>query len=155
MLADHSSAIRCKLRKLGIRRAWLDDLTQSVLLTAVRKGAPRDPREERRFLLEIARKHAANWRRLHCHLYKTVSLEALKDEPIDETTDIELQMLVREGLGRLSPEEREWVEAFGAGESLREIGRERGIPKSTVQVHSAQARMRAREELGGLLPSRG
>src|SRR5690349_18311560 len=80
----HYAAISRKLRKARVPDAWVDDLAQSVLLTALQRGTRGlEGRGLLRWLLEIARKKAANWHRLYSNFYEVTSLDDLDKEPVD------------------------------------------------------------------------
>jgi RNA polymerase sigma factor (sigma-70 family) len=141
-LAAHTEAIRVKLRKAGVPQVWLEDLTQSVLLTWLQKG-PRGPvSRERRWLLEVARKMAANWRNRHARFYEVLGAEDLL-EPADERIDLERQTMVREALATVPPWERAVVEALAEGCVLSELAERFGVTKSGVHVWVRAIRERA------------
>jgi DNA-directed RNA polymerase specialized sigma24 family protein len=140
--------VRTKLRKAGIPEQWLEDLVQTVFLTALGKRTiPRGHSPLRRWLMDIARKHAANWRRLHRRFYEVISFECLREEPIDPAVDVERSFMVAEGVGRLEPEERDVCLVYADGASWREVAEAWGVCKARAHAVGAPLVRRARKKL--------
>jgi RNA polymerase sigma factor (sigma-70 family) len=149
-LPRYIEAIRRKLRQEGVPLAWLDDLTQSVLLTWVQKGP--HARRELQWLLDVTRKKAANWRRRYHRVREATSLEDLREEPIDEMIDLERAAIVHEAIATFTPRERAMVEALAAGFSMSDVAAQFGVAKGTVHLWIVEIRGRA--ALRGLLARR-
>ena len=123
-------------------------MVQTVYAVANRRVAtiPKDDEGSRRWLLDAARKHAANWHRLYRHTYETFDFEAIDratSEPENPETYLELRDLVRRTGMRLDPVDREILLRHDLdGESLQEIARWLGLTKSGAHVRLTQARDR-------------
>jgi RNA polymerase sigma factor (sigma-70 family) len=143
----HAGAVRSVLRRLCDDEATVDDLHQNVFICAYRRRAkvPSDSALAKAWLLDAARKQAANWRRLARHAYEVIDLEAVMKaaaEPEDPQAHAELCDLVRCALFELEEGEREvLVRHHVVGETCEELGGGLGLTKS-----GAHARLRAAEE---------
>jgi len=147
----HAAAVLAKLRRLGIEGPALHDLLQDVFVVAWRRYAkiPKDAADARRWLLDSARKHAANFHRLHRHKYEELdphAIEVARAEPEDPEAQAELSNLVWSVLRELDEPVREsLVRHHVVGESLEELGARLGLTKSGVhaRLQAAEERMRA------------
>ncbi|UQA62935.1 RNA polymerase sigma factor [Polyangium aurulentum] len=148
LFEKYVDAVRTKLRRLGLEGPDLEDMVQTVYAVAGRRVAkiPKDDEGSRRWLLDAARKHAANWHRLYRHTYETFDFEAIDratSEPDDPEQYLELRDLVRRTGMRLDPVDREILLRHDLdGESLQEIARWLGLTKSGAHVRLTQARDR-------------
>src|SRR5690348_6306235 len=81
----HQDAVRARLRVAGIQGADLDELFQAVFSVVCRRLSivPLDDEEAKYWLLDVARKQAANFRRLYRHIYEVVSTEIVEAAPED------------------------------------------------------------------------
>ncbi|WP_272459338.1 sigma factor [Polyangium jinanense] len=84
----HADAILARLRRLGIEGPALEDLLQDVFVIALQRQAkiPQDNDSARRWLLDAARKLAANFHRVYRHKYEGFrpdAIEAAVAEPED------------------------------------------------------------------------
>ena len=152
----HAAAVLAKLRRLGIEGSALDDLLQDVFVVAWRRYAkiPKDVAGARRWLLDSARKHAANFHRLHRHKYEELNpdaIEAAVAEPADPEAHAELSNLVWNALRELACEDAEllWRHEV-VGESLTELAVWLGLTKSGVHVRLEQAKERLRVHVARL-----
>ena len=147
----HAAAVLAKLRRLGIEGSALDDLLQDVFVVAWRRQAkiPKDAADARRWLLDSARKHAANFHRLHRHKYEELdphAIEAAVAEPEDPEAHLVVCDLIHNALGELDELTREsLVRHHVVGESLDELRARVGLTKSGAhaRLQAAEERMRA------------
>ncbi|UQA57130.1 RNA polymerase sigma factor [Polyangium aurulentum] len=146
----HAEDVLAKLRRLGIEGPALDDLLQDVFVVAWRRQAkiPKDAADARRWLLDSARKHAANFHRLYRHKYEESepdAIEAAVAEPVDPEAHAELANLVWSALRELACEDAEllWRHEV-VGESLTELAVWLGLTKSGAHVRLEQAKERLR-----------
>lgn len=146
----HAAAVLAKLRRLGIEGPALEDLLQDVFVVAWRRQAkiPKDAAGARRWLLDSARKHAANFHRLYRHKYEELNpdaIEAARAEPADPEAHAELSNLVWSALRELTCEDAELVWRHEiAAESLTELAVWLGLTKSGAHVRLEQAKERLR-----------
>lgn len=144
----HQRAVKATLRRLGVADAALDDLVQNVFVVAHRRVAklPKDAEGARRWILDTARKHAANWHRLYRHHYEVLGCDELVSETPAEPTDPEAQLefrdLVWRALDKLDDDDRRALVGHHlGGETLSELGALLGLTKS-----GAHARLQAAED---------
>jgi len=148
--------VRTKLRKSGVSGADLDDLTQSVFSTASRRAAsiPRDDEQAKRWLLDMARKQAANFRRLYRHTYETSDMRVVREakaKPEETEEHYAGCELMRKTVDDLGEEEREILLRHDVfGDSLREIAQRFGMTKSGAHIRLHQARERFIAKYGEL-----
>jgi RNA polymerase sigma-70 factor, ECF subfamily len=153
LYVKYAEAVRAKLRRRGIEGVDLDELVQDVFCIAARrhKKIPKDNEGARRWLLDTARKHSANWHRLYRHIYETFDNEQIKRVPAPpEDTEGYLMVrdLVRQTMLRLDPIDREILARHDIdGESLQEISRWLGMTKSGAHVRLQGARERLRSQI--------
>jgi len=148
----HREAIRTKLRVSGVVGADIDELFQSVFSIAVRRVAmvPVDEDEAKYWLLDVARKQAANFHRLYRHAYEVVDTEVVEGaaaDPDEDTEEVFAQRdLVRETTARLSPEDKEILLRHDvAGETLAELAKWLKLTKSGAHARLELARHRFAE----------
>ncbi|UQA63222.1 sigma factor [Polyangium aurulentum] len=144
----HAAAVLAKLRRLGIEEPALEDLLQDVFVVAWRRHAkiPKDAAGARRWLLDSARKHAANFHRLYRHKYEELNpdaIEAARAEPADPEAHAELSNLVRSALRELASEDAELL--------LASRGRGR-VPDGARRVAGAHEERRPRAPRTGQEP---
>jgi len=146
---EHGKQVRSVLRRMGIDSAELPDLVQKVFMAAHRRRAklPRDAEGAKRWLLEAARKHAANWHRLIRHHYEVLGCHVLvlntPAEPVDPEAHLVLRDLLLRALGKLDEVERQiLVLYYLEGEPLRELGKQLGITKSGAHIRLQAAKER-------------
>jgi RNA polymerase sigma-70 factor, ECF subfamily len=158
----YADAVRAKLRRRGIEGVDLDELVQDVFCIAARryKKIPKDDEGARRWLLDTARKHSANWHRLYRHTYEQFGQEAeeairnTSAEPEDPAAYFIRRDLVRRALSKIRPEDADILARHDLdGESLQELARWLGITKSGAHVRLQGARERLRLQVDRL--SRG
>jgi RNA polymerase sigma-70 factor (ECF subfamily) len=145
----HGEAVRTKLRKLGVSGPDLNEMVQTVFSVAQRrrKEMPRDKNGARRWLLDVARKHAANWHRLYRHYYETLDapeiIENALARPEDPEREFAIIDVVQKTMSRLSPEDQEVLILHDIdGASLRQIAEMLNLTKSGVHVRLTRARER-------------
>jgi RNA polymerase sigma-70 factor, ECF subfamily len=144
----YADTVRQKLQKLGLEGLDLDDMVQTVYTVAGRRMSqiPKDEEGSRRWLLDVARKHAANWHRLYRHTFEMLDVEAVDyalSLPEDPEAYLALRDLVHETSRRLDPIDREVIMRHDVeGESLQEIADWLGITKSGAHVRLNLARER-------------
>jgi RNA polymerase sigma-70 factor (ECF subfamily) len=133
----HRDAVRATFRRLAIDGVEADDLVQNVFVVAQRRIAklPEDAEDAERWLLDVARKHAANWRRLYRHRYEVLGPDELVMEVPAEPADPEAHLALRElfwrTLDALDESERQLLLLYHLrGESLAELGKRLGLTKS-------------------------
>src|SRR5689334_20757026 len=113
LFEKHQEAVRARLRVAGIQGADLDELFQAVFSVACRRISivPANDEEAKYWLLDVARKQAANFRRLYRHVYEVVNTEIVEAAPEDPDEDTEQSMAlrdaVRQAAAQLSEEDRE------------------------------------------------
>jgi RNA polymerase sigma-70 factor (ECF subfamily) len=143
----HAEAVRAKLRSLCGDGPEVDDLLQNVFVIAHRKyaKAPKTPELARAWLLETARKQAANWHRLFRHTYEVLDVDAVlvaTAEPEDSEAHAALCDLVRRALCDLEEDECELlVRHHVLGETCAELAVWLGLSRA-----GAGARLQAAEE---------
>jgi RNA polymerase sigma-70 factor (ECF subfamily) len=143
----HAEAVRARLRSLCGDGPEVEDLLQNVFVTVHRKYAkvPGAPELARAWLLETARKQAANWHRLYRHTYEVLDLDAVQvavAEPEDPEAHAALCNLVQRALCELDEDERELlVRHHVLGETCAELAAWLGLSKA-----GAGARLQAAEE---------
>jgi RNA polymerase sigma factor (sigma-70 family) len=152
----HAKGVLAKLRRLGIEGPALEDVLQDVFVVAWRRYAkiPKDSAGARRWLLDSARKHAANFHRLHRHKYEELNpdaIEAAVAEPADPEAHAERGNLVRRALRELAGEDAEllWRHEV-VGESLTEFAVWLDLTKSGAHVRLGQAKKRFRVQVARL-----
>jgi RNA polymerase sigma-70 factor (ECF subfamily) len=152
----HAAAVLAKLRRLGIEESALHDLLQDVFVVAWRRQAkiPKDAAGARRWLFDSARKHAANFHRLHRHKYEEFNpdaIEAAVAEPEDPEAHAELANLVWSALREFACEDAEllWRHEV-VGESLTELAAWLGLTKSGAHVRLERAKERLRVQAARL-----
>ncbi|UQA61839.1 hypothetical protein E8A73_015750 [Polyangium aurulentum] len=139
------------LRHLCDDEATVDDLLQNVFVSAHRKRAkvPSDPTLAKGWLLNAARKQAANWRRLFRHVYEVLDPVAVMEavaEPADPEAHAALCDFVRRALSKLDEVEREILVRYHVvGETCDELGGGLGLTRSGAhaRLQAAEERMRA------------
>lgn len=151
LFAAHQRAVKATLRRLGVADAELDDLVQNVFIVAQRRVAkvPKDAEGARRWILDTARKLAANWHRLYRHHYEVLGCDQLVSETPAEPTDPEAYLAARDlvwcALDALEePERRILVLYHLGGQSLGELGKQLGLTRAGAhaRVQRAERRMR-------------
>lgn len=148
----HGKEVRSTLRRLGVDGVEAEDLVQNVFLAAHRKRAklPEDAESARRWLLDAARKHAANWHRLFRHQYEALGCDEhlleIVAEPADPEAYLALRDFVLRALDELNEAERGILVAHHViGKSLSELHEGRCVTRSGAyaQLQRAEKRMRA------------
>jgi RNA polymerase sigma factor (sigma-70 family) len=149
----HADGVHARLLRAGIKGSALDDLLQLVFCIACRRSAdiPEDEEHARAWLLVVARKVAANWRRLYRHKYEVNDKNAVSSalaEPEDPEEDFAERDLVRRAFCKLGHDDAEllWRHVV-EGVSLSEIGTSLGVAKSTADLRVQKAGERLRAEL--------
>jgi RNA polymerase sigma-70 factor (ECF subfamily) len=143
----HAAAVRAKLRSLCGDGPEVDDLLQNVFVIAHRRYAkvPKAPDLANAWLLETARKQAANWHRLFRHTYEVLDLDvvlAAVAEPEDPEAHAVLCDLVWRALCELGEGERALlVRHHVLGETCAELAAWLGLSRA-----GAGARLQAAEE---------
>jgi len=141
--------IRRRLRRYGVDRADLDDVTQDVLLgawLAIERGRYEPPprthprRALRAWLHGVCRNLASHYRERACR-WREVPCAEVPERP---GVDVEGQVMAREALARLaslSPQVRAAVVAAALGDTFAEVGEALGIPASTAakRVYAGRA----------------
>jgi RNA polymerase sigma factor (sigma-70 family) len=146
-------AVRAKLWRCGLDGPDLDELMQAVFSVAQRRSSfvPRDDPGARRWLLDVARKEAANWRKRFQHKFEVLEPRFIYHavaEPRDPEAHIAIVNLVHKTTALLSPEDQEILFRHGAaGETLKEIAKRLGLSKSGAHLRLSQARARFIEKL--------
>lgn len=134
----HRPAVRTALRKVGIAGPALDDLTQRVFLISVERGV-----RAKAWLVETARKTAANYRGLHRHFREHIELDTVMGAPSRPHDDIELRVQLNRAFRVLSRADQELlVRHFVLGETLVELQPILGLKKSRIAVLVDDARRR-------------
>jgi RNA polymerase sigma-70 factor (ECF subfamily) len=150
---EHHKAVRSTFRRLGVDGAEADDLVQNVFVVAQRRIAklPKDAEGAKRWLLDTARKHAANWHRLFRHQYEVLGWDEPLDEievaaePANPEAHLALRDLVRRAIGKLAKHDREiLVRHLVEGESLEELAKQFSRSKSGAHVRVERAAARVR-----------
>jgi RNA polymerase sigma-70 factor, ECF subfamily len=143
----HASAVRDKLRTLGLDNPDLEDLLQDTFMVAARKRAklPKNGKRAKAWLVVTARKLAANWRRLQRHSFETFGLAEVIDRAAAEPEDPEgayiARDLVQYALRRLSAEDRDILVSHGVGgRSVADLAAQLGMTKSGAYVRLQRAR---------------
>lgn len=148
----HGREVKSTLRRLGVYGVEAEDLVQNVFLAAHRKRAklPEDAESARRWLLDAARKYAANWHRLFRHQYEVLGFDEHLLETVAEPADPEAYLVLRDlvlrALDELDEAERGILVAHHVlGKSLSELHEERRVTRSGAhaQLQRAERRMRA------------
>jgi RNA polymerase sigma-70 factor (ECF subfamily) len=149
LFIKHRKGVKAILRRLGVDGPEVDDLVQNVFLVAQRRIArlSKDADDADRWILDVARKQAANWRRLYRHHYEVLGGDELVAEAVAEPEDPEAQLalrdLVRRALGALDESERQILLRHHVnGESLAELGERLGLTKAGAHVRVQQAEER-------------
>ncbi|UQA59966.1 sigma-70 family RNA polymerase sigma factor [Polyangium aurulentum] len=145
-----AEAVASVLCHLGVDSAEVEDLTQNVFVVAHRRRAklPKDAEGARRWLLEAARKHAANWRCLFRHQYEVLGYELVLQavgEPEDPEAHLALRDVVFRALDQLDEPEREILVLYHlVGESLEKLGALFALTRSGAyaRLQTAEERMR-------------
>ena len=148
---EHGALVRSVLRRMGANAAELPDLVQNVFAAAHRRRAklPQDAEGARRWLLDAARKLAANWRRLLRHHHELLGhpelLRNAPAEPVDPEAHLVLRDLLFRALGKLDASERRILVLHHLhGEPLGELGKQLGLTKSGAHVRLQEAEKRMR-----------
>ncbi|MDI3291865.1 sigma-70 family RNA polymerase sigma factor [Polyangium sp. 15x6] len=150
---EHAGAVLRTLVECGVALRDIEDVLQDVFFVAFRRRnvLPVATREVRHWLLALARRCAANWRKLERHTYEVLdaqAIEAARAMPEEPEAHAELVDALRVALGRLDEADGQLlVWRFVEGETLREIGRRIGLRKSGAEVRVARARKRLRRLL--------
>ena len=140
----YAAAVRRKLqRKLEgtIAPDEIEDLVQDVFLVAIRlyPRRPCEPDLERAWLLDVARKLAAN----ACRRYRLQFEETLDCEPestTDTTKTLEIRDLVRRVLARMQPLDGVLLRRELEGETLQQMAVWLGMGKSGAYVRLRHAK---------------
>jgi RNA polymerase sigma-70 factor, ECF subfamily len=142
----HEKEVKSTLRRFGARGAEANDLVQNVFLAAHLRLAklPKDAEDARLWLLDTARKLAANWRRLSRHRYEVLGCDELVRvavaEPEDPEVHLALRDLVLRALDQLDePERRILVAHHVSGKSLSELREECGVTRSGAHAQLRRA----------------
>ncbi len=151
LFEEHGKQVRSVLRRMGADAAELPDLVQNVFVAAHRRRAklPRDAEGARRWLLNTARKHAANWHRLFRHHYEVLGHPELvlnaPADPIDPEAYLGLRELLSCALDGLDAAERRILVLHHLeGEPLVELGKRLGLSKAGAHVRLQKAEERVR-----------
>lgn len=146
---ENAGAVRRTLKQCGVSSADVEDLLQAVFFVAFRRRniMPVATRAARHWLVALARRCAANWRKLErrhgCEVLDARAIDTARAMPEDPEAHAEQVDALRVALGWLDARDRELlVWAFVEGETLREIGRRIGLRKSGAEVRVAGARKR-------------
>jgi RNA polymerase sigma-70 factor, ECF subfamily len=148
--------IQLSLRRLGVRDADIEDMTQEIFLRAYRQLDSFDQsRPARAWLLGFALRMAADYRRLARHRRELVGLSWEADQEHrtsasveDELIRAEKRMLVNDALERLNPEKGIVLRLYGL--ENQEMSTVAAILR--VPLHTAYSRLRhGRHELGRAL----
>ncbi|UQA57029.1 RNA polymerase sigma factor [Polyangium aurulentum] len=152
LFREHRKAVRSALRRSGVAAVEVDDLVQNVFVVAQRRIAklPKDAEDAKRWLLDAARKHAANWHRLYRHKYEVLGWDEFEMEVAAEPADPEAYLALRDGVWRaldeLDESER-WIliSYHLGGETLQACGAKLGLTKSGSYMRLQAAKERMRE----------
>ncbi|MDC0746055.1 RNA polymerase sigma factor [Polyangium mundeleinium] len=121
------AAVQAALRRFGVDGPDVEDLCQDVFVVAIRRGATSGG-----WLVQTARKLAANHRRLHRHWREVIDLRAVRlasAAPEDGLARVHLRCALR----RIKDEDRELlVRHVLGGETLAELAEGLGVSKSGV-----------------------
>lgn len=147
----HADAVRARLRRLGFEPDDVDDLCQDVFETALAPGssfAEHEKGSARRWLLDTARKLAANERRLFRHEYEVRDIRAVNyaiAEPEDPEREMALRELVHKATSKLDGTDRIIVIYYHLeGASLRELANALRVRRSTAFVRMRKVTVRLR-----------
>ncbi len=149
----HAKAVRAELRRRGVGDASAEDLVQEVFLVVHRRHAeiPAEPNIAKQWLLESAKKHAANWRRLFRHRYEKLDMAAVANavaEPRDPEAHAALCDLVCRAFRKLAPPERELIARHHlCGESFSELAGQLCLSRSAVHVRCRRVEECMRREM--------
>lgn len=147
----HRADVTATLRRMGVAAAELDDLVQDVFIVAHRRIAnvPKDAEGAKGWLLDTARKLAANWHRLRRHRYEVLGwhhvIANLAAEPADPEAYLVLRDIVRRALSKLKDDDRLILVLYHLEvESAEELGERFGLTKSGTyaRLHGAEENMR-------------
>lgn len=145
LFVRYRKAVCTMLRRKGIKGPAVDDLSQEVFVRALMRE-----RVDGLWLLETARRVAANYRRLHVHIY-----EVQEPEPnfIENTPgppeDRDARLGVRRTLRGLTREQRELLVRHELeGVALHELAAEMGLSKSGMHFQVEKARAQFRHDYG-------
>lgn len=153
LFGRYEEAVRNKLRRCGLEGPDLEELLQAVFCIAHRRAdvVPLDYPGARRWLLDVARKEAANWRKRFRHKFEMLdphAIETAVSQP-EDTEELRATIsLVHQTTALLSPEDQEiLLRHDAAGETLKEIAKRLGLSKSGAHLRLTQARARFIEKL--------
>jgi RNA polymerase sigma factor (sigma-70 family) len=144
---EYADMVRAKLRRLHVEPEDIDDLCQSVfeIASRKRKKIPGDLDDARGWLLDAARKLAANDRKLWRRKFEVRDARAIAAAiatPEDPEAFYCLQHVVRAALRALDPLAAALLVVHHVeGCSLSEIAKARGVSKSWthLQIEDAEA----------------
>jgi len=152
LFTAHREDVTSVLRRLGIAAVEVDDLVQNVFVVAQRRGAslPKHAEGAKRWILDVARKHAANWHRLYRHRYEVLGLHDVitraAAEPIDPEAFLALREVVWRALEKLDDDERRVLVGHHlGGETMAELGDLLGLTRSGAHARLQAAEGRFRE----------
>jgi RNA polymerase sigma-70 factor (ECF subfamily) len=147
LFKKHRKGVKAILRRLGVDGPEVDDLVQNVFLVAQRRIAklPKEAEAAERWIFDVARKQAANWRRLYRHQYEVPGSDELVAEAVAEPADPEAHLALCDRVWRaleaLDESERQiLVRYYLHGETLAELGKRLGLTKSGAHVRLEQAK---------------
>jgi RNA polymerase sigma-70 factor (ECF subfamily) len=147
----HAEAVESVLLRLVADVVEVDDLLQDVFATAHRKRArvPSNAEHAKSWLLDVARKKAANWRRLFRHTHEVLGCPAVVRRAVAEPGDPEAHLalcnFVLHVLEELEePERRILVLHHVVGETLEELGAQFGVTRSAAHARLEKAEKRMR-----------
>lgn len=154
LFTAHREEVTSTLDRLGVAAVELDDLVQNVFVVALRRIAkiPTNAEGARRWVLDVARKQAANWRRLRRHRYEVLGgddvIAKVAAEPIDPEAFLARRDVVWRALDKLDDDERRVLVRYHlGGATLSEIGELIGLTKSGAHARLQTAENRFRELL--------
>jgi RNA polymerase sigma factor (sigma-70 family) len=154
LFKEHRKSVKAILRRVGVDGPEVDDLVQNVFVVAQRRIAklPKDAEEAERWILDVARKQAANWRRLYRHHYEVLGGDELIAEAVAEPADPEAHLVLRDrvwrALGKLDASERRILIGHHlGGETMEELGELLGLTKSGAYARLQRAEKRMRKLL--------
>jgi RNA polymerase sigma factor (sigma-70 family) len=154
-VARECFAVKATLRRVGVAAAEVDDLVQNVFVVAQRRVTklPKDAEGARGWLLDTARKHAANWHRLCRHQYEVLGCDEIVNETAAEPKDPEAQLALRDlvwrALDKLDDDERRALIGHHlGGQTMSELGKVLGLSRAGAYVRVRKAEKRFRELVG-------
>ncbi|UQA55549.1 RNA polymerase sigma factor [Polyangium aurulentum] len=151
LFREHRKAMKAALRRLSIDGVDADDLVQNIFYVAHQRSAklPQDAEGVKRWLLDVARKHAANWHRLSRHQCEVLGRHELvigaAADPADPEAHLALRDIIGRALGKLDEDERRILMLHHmGGATMQELGELLGLTKSGahVRLRTAEERMR-------------